>query len=175
MALMSNFFSKRRPSSDSSSSSNGELKPLRWVITHKLAVGPLPIMDMRSQFQQAGIKAILSLCSEEEGMLPTGFEQDFQCHRWQLPDSHYDESMTVTQLAQAVEIVRQAILNRQPIYVHCLAGMERSPTVCVAYLCQYEHLELWEALNWLKQTNRRTTLTPEQVQVIQSFIQSSRE
>lgn len=143
---------------------------LRWILTNELAVGPIPTPTIHAQLVEAGIKAVLSLCAEQEGQLPIEVQQDFYWKRWVLPDSYYEESMSVERLAQAVEFVHQAISRKLPIYVHCLAGVERSPTVCVAYLCVHRKMELWEALNWLKQTNPRTSLMGDQVKAIQGLV-----
>jgi atypical dual specificity phosphatase len=77
--------------------------------------------------------------------------------------------------AKAVGIVHEAIAtSNAPIYVHCLAGMERSPSVCVSYLCVHQGMEVWEALNWVKQRNSRTSLSTNQVQAIQALMKQSR-
>jgi atypical dual specificity phosphatase len=160
---MKQFFNKR---------STSQPKPFRWIIDQRLAVGPIPNPNTQTQLLSAGIRAVLTLCAEQEGTPPAALLDAVQWTRYVLPDSHYDAPLTVELLEPAVEIVRQAIVDRLPIYVHCFAGIERSPTVCVAYLCKYEQMQPWEALNSVKQSNPRTGLTPEQVRVIQALMQS---
>jgi atypical dual specificity phosphatase len=148
-----------------------EMIQYRWIIPHQLAVGPLPDAEIYQQLKTAGIQAVLSLCAADEGEIYPQVPQEFLWERLVLPDSHYEERMQVEQLAAAVAIVDKAISQHLPIYVHCLAGMERSPTVCIAYLCAHQGLELWEALNWVQQYNRRTSLQSHQLQVLQEFVQ----
>lgn len=143
---------------------------LRWVIPGTLALGPLPHPGDDEQLARAGIKAIVSLCSEAEGTLPAEMTAQFLCLRSFLPDSHYDAPLTVSSLAQTVQLVRQNVESQLPVYVHCLAAVERSPTVCIAYLCRYHNLELWEALNALKQVNPRTSPTEAQLQVVREWL-----
>lgn len=147
---------------------------ISWVIDNKLAVGPLPTEATQSVLLDAGIQSILTLCGEVEGTPPATLRQAVQWTRYVLPDSHYDYPLTVELIKPAIDIVRQSILDKRAIYVHCLAGIERSPTVCVAYLCLYEQMQPWEALNWLKQTNPRTGLTSEQVKIVNTLIRASK-
>jgi protein-tyrosine phosphatase len=165
---MKNLFSRPAPEKRRPETS----PPLYWIIPSKLAVGPLPTEETQTALLDAGIQSVLTLCAETEGTPPEALRQAVQWNRWMLPDSHYDYPLTVELLKPALEIVRQSILDEKPTYVHCLAGMERSPTVCIAYLCQYEGMQPWEALNWVKQSNPRTSLTSTQVKIVQALMQS---
>ncbi|MBE9033272.1 dual specificity protein phosphatase family protein [filamentous cyanobacterium LEGE 11480] len=143
----------------------------RWIVDRQLAVGPIPDATLQQQLIDAGFKSILTLCSETEGKIDQQIPNQFNWRRLVLPDSHYAELLQAAQLKQAVEFVAQSITQQPPIYVHCLAGMERSPSVCVAYLCLHQGMEVWEALNWVKQRNARTSLNRSQVQAIQTLVQ----
>jgi atypical dual specificity phosphatase len=146
-------------------------RTISWVIPKKLAVGSLPKIGVGDELLKANIKVVFSLCSELEGTLPDDISQNFKCLRLVLPDRHYTTELTVEQLAQAVEIVRKHLENDLPVYVHCLAGIERSPTVCIAYLCRYQNLKLWEAVSWLKQVHPRSMPSTSELRVIREFIQ----
>lgn len=163
-------FFKKFSRSQSPVDSDKPATKYRWILTNQLAVGPIPDSVIHQQLKQGGFKAVLSLCAETEGEIYHEVSQDFRWNRLVLPDSHYEEQIQVEQLAQAVEIVHSAISQNMPIYVHCLAGMERSPTVCTAYLCIHKRMEVWEALNWVKQSNNRTSLNSSQVQVLQALV-----
>ena len=145
---------------------------IHWILPQKLAVGRLPRLDDVSDLMQANIKVILSLCAPQEGSLPAAIIQQFHCQRYVLPDSHYKTQLEVRQIAAVVEIINSHLQKQAPIYVHCLAGMERSPSACIAYLCRYHGLELWEALHWVKQVHRRTRLTDSQIKVLREFVAS---
>lgn len=145
---------------------------MSWVIPGQLAVGKLPRSEDRTKLVRADIKTVLTLCAEQEGQLPEDIIRSFLCRRFVLPDSHYTTELTIGELNRAVELVRECILQRQaPVYVHCLAGIERSPTVCVAYLCRYHCLELWEAMNWLKQVHPQTALNESQLRALRDYAQ----
>lgn len=144
-----------------------------WVLPGKLAVGGLPQPGEASVLLNGNVKVVLSLCAESEGTLPEDINQNFQCLRLVLPDRYYSTELTVAQLAQAVDIVWKQIDNGLPIFVHCLAGVERSPTVCIAYLCRYHKLELWEAVNWLKQVHPGSMPSASELRAIREYIQSA--
>lgn len=55
----------------------------------------------------------------------------------------------------SVESVR---LSGGKVLVHCLAGISRSPTICIAYLMYSRHLSLDQAHDFIKQ--RRTLISP---------------
>ena len=142
-----------------------------WVIPGKLAVGSSPQPGDSALLDKAGIKIVFSLCSTTEDVLPQDVEQGFRCLRLVLPDSHYKNDIQPAQLKAAVTIIHDSVRNQHPIYVHCLAGVERSPTVCVAYLCTYQKTELWEALNWLKQVHPPSMPRESQVRSLRRYLQ----
>ena len=145
--------------------------PIDWVLPEKLAVGRLPQAGDGATLLKAKIEFVFSLCAESEGSLPEDITQNFQCLRLVLPDRFYTTELKVEQLAEAVAVVRENMEKSVPTYVHCLAGIERSPTVCIAYLCRYHKMELWEAANWLKQVHPNSLPNPSALRAIREFIQ----
>lgn len=154
---------------DSEDNSRGSRR-LSWIIPGKLAVGGLPQADDSSILTRERIKVIFSLCAQSEGTLPEEIVQKFRCLRFILPDSHYILRLQTSQLERVVELIHDHVQSQQPIYVHCLAGVERSPTACIAYLCLYQDMELWEAINRVKQAHPSARPTEGQIQVIRELI-----
>lgn len=144
--------------------------PIRWVLPGKLAVGGFPGGGDGIELTRGGIRSILSLCDEWEGILPESIVQNFECLRFPLPDSRYPDPIEPEQLVTVVNLIHRRLENRFPVYVHCLAGVERSPTVCIAYLCRHCNLELWEAVNWLKQVNPRSSPASVQTFALRQFV-----
>lgn len=161
---------KRLLGIDSQPSASANPLAIDWVLPGKLAIGRLPFSGDGAILAKANIKVVLSLCAETEGKLPEDIIRDFQCFRVVLPDRFYDTELTVEDLSVAVEIVRENLDKNLPTYVHCLAGIERSPTVCIAYLCKYGKMELWEAANWLKQVHPTSLPNPSGLRAIREFI-----
>ncbi|MFM2430394.1 MAG: hypothetical protein RLZZ511_1607 [Cyanobacteriota bacterium] len=170
--MMKQFFQRfgAAPQSRDRARSDSPKPTFRWIIDQHLAVGPIPNAQLYEQLREAGFRSVLTLCAETEGALYPDVSKTFQWQRLVLPDSHYEEALQPAQLAEAVDILHQFITQAGPTYIHCLAGMERSPSVCVSYLCLHQGMEVWEALNWVKQRNARTSITQPQVQVIQALV-----
>jgi protein-tyrosine phosphatase len=144
---------------------------VNWVVPGKLAVGASPQPGDSALLKRAGIKIVFSLCGVSEEPLPIDVEQQFRCLRLVLPDSRYKREIQPTQLKAAVDVIQHSVQNELPIYVHCLAGVERSPTVCIAYLCKQYNLELWEALNWLKQAYPAAMPQESQLRAVRNYLQ----
>jgi atypical dual specificity phosphatase len=146
-----------------------------WVIPGLLAVGGLPGAHDLNTLTDSKIRVILSLCAPTEGQLPTQIEDKVYCMRLVLPDSHYSYPLSVEKLSQAVDLVSRCTNRNLPIYVHCLAGIERSPTVCIAYLCKIQGLELWEAIAFVKQVHPSSAPNPSHIDTIRQFLASDRD
>jgi predicted protein tyrosine phosphatase len=54
--------------------------------------------------------------------------------------------MTRELLADALDAALELYQQAPPLYLHCWAGMERSPLLAVGLLCRAEGLDVFEAL-----------------------------
>ncbi len=145
-----------------------------WVLTNDLAVGPAPREDWHIQrLKAAGIHGVLSLCSLEEAQPPRGFTDQFQCQRIVLPDHRRPEVLTLDQLKSSL-LALSELRQQGPVFVHCVAGVERSPLICMAWLVQQQHLNPSEALDYLMQVHPGTNPLPRQYELLK-HIQSVKE
>ena len=142
---------------------------INWVLNNKLAVGPAPrnIEDIK-ELKHNRIKWILSLCSENEVNVEVNYEKDFLCKRIVLPDHKHKEALTIDQLNLAINTLSE-IIEFGPIYIHCVAGVERSPLVCMAWLVKHHDLTCTEALDYLMDVNTGTNPLPEQFRLLKSI------
>ena len=161
-------------SSSSRHKKNRGLK-VRWVLPNQLAVGRCIQSGEESTLKQAGIQSVLALCDETEASIPSIVQEHFHVTRYPLPDSRQPVLLRPTDMMTALNILHSNIVHHRPTYVHCLAGMERSPTLCIAYLCLFKGYGLWESLNWVKQINPRTRPTEAQLDVVRSLIDQQQE
>ena len=137
-----------------------------WVLNQKLALGPAPqnIEDFH-ELKKNKIVGILSLCSKEEISVSFDFEKNFSCKRVVLPDHKYKEALTIEQLNLALESLA-SIVEKGPVYVHCVAGIERSPLVCMAWLIQNHDLTPTQALDYLMGVHIGTNPLPDQLRLL---------
>lgn len=138
---------------------------ISWVLRGELAVGPAPLKPQHgAHLLEEGIAAVLSLCSEEEAP-PTALEQGLQCRRLVLPDHRDGRPPLPEELEQALALLAE-LQPLGPVYVHCKAGVERSPLLCLAWLMRRRRLGQLEALDYLMQVHPPTGVLPQQLAVL---------
>lgn len=133
-----------------------------WILNDTLAVGPAPRADRHlRRLADEGILAVLSLCSITEAPPPIEMEDNFLCRRLVLPDHRSSEPMTIRQLQQAMALLAE-LRSVGPVYVHCVAGVERSPMVCMAWLVMQHGQTPQRALDYVMQAHPGTNPLPQQ-------------
>jgi len=89
-----------------------------------------------------------SLILSETAGLQKSFASVFRPRAVELrrvPVRDFDQDDLRRDLPECVQALRELIDDGHTVYVHCTAGMGRSPTVVVAYLYWIEQRELEEA------------------------------
>ncbi|MEE4239453.1 MAG: dual specificity protein phosphatase [Anderseniella sp.] len=143
---------------------------VHWVLVQELAIGPAPqTPEHLDQIAESGITAVLSLCSKEEQPPPEGLEQRFVCRRLVLPDHRSERLIEPHEVLSALDLLAELTVSG-PVYVHCLAAMERSPLVCLGWLMRQRRLTLQRALDYLMQVHPGTSPLPEQLGVLRRLI-----
>ena len=139
---------------------------LDWVLVQELAVCPAPRAERHlERLTEAGVTAVLSLCSEQEAPPPAGLESRFECRRLVLPDHRVERLPELAQLERALEALAE-LRAKGPVYVHCVAAMERSPLVCLAWLVRRHGLTPQRALDYLMQVHPGTNPLPGQLALL---------
>jgi len=124
--------------------------PYSWVLTNRLAVGPMPAGEAHwQQLEQAGLRARFSCCyPQEEGQ--AAVPEHWLSEAVPLPDHRRQEALDAERLALALERARQLLQQGQPLYLHCLAGIERSPLIAIGLTARERNLSLFDALDWVR-------------------------
>ena len=137
-----------------------------WVLINKLAVGTAPRnLDDIAKLKKNSIKSVLSLCSIDEAIPPKDFQCDFDCERLILPDHTYGRFPDIDELENALKLLNK-LLNNPPVFVHCVASIERSPLVCLAWLVKFENLEPDYALQYMMDIHPTTNPLPGQYSLL---------
>ena len=142
---------------------------LDWVLINELAIGRAPstLSDLQT-IESKGINSILSLCSISEAKPPQQLEQMFYLKRVVLPDHKYKREINVDEINKALDILSELLTNGS-VLVHCVAAIERSPLICMAWLIRNKNLSMQEALDYLMQIHPGTCPLPSQIKVLNSI------
>jgi len=120
----------------------------------RLSVGTCPISaaDTRA-LQQCGVTAVLNLQTDRD-LVDWGINWPAISALYQavgievrrVPIRDFDPADLQANLVQAVAALEELLSAGHTVYVHCNAGINRSPTTVVAYLHWVEKLSLDEAV-----------------------------
>ena len=63
-----------------------------------------------------------------------------------IPEFNQIDNLTdkLLEAAKVLDTMRQQ-LDKQKIFIHCTAGMTRSPSLVILYLCLYCQVEFWKS------------------------------
>lgn len=140
-----------------------------WVLVDELAVGSAPMADRHlTRLKDKGINAILSLCSIQEAPELDLMKSEFDCARLVLPDHRSGRTLQEKELLLAVDKVSE-LRASGPVFVHCFAGVERSPLVCMACLVREHGLSPQRALDYLMQVHQGTNPLPSQLDILRTL------
>ena len=142
-----------------------------WVLVDELAIGPAPRAPRHlERLADAGIKAVFSLCGEDEAPPPEDLSTRFVHERLVLPDHRSGRLPQASELEEALEVLLRLHQLHGPVYVHCVAAMERSPLVCLAWLVKQRRLKPARALDYLMQVHPGTNPLPGQLALLQKLV-----
>ena len=148
--------------------------PISWVLVKELAVGPAPVETRHlDHLETEGIRGILSLCSTQERPEPDGLDLRFRCQRVVLPDPRSQGHPSLEQLEQALNALAE-LRTHGAVYVHCVAAVERSPLVCMAWLMQQHGVSRQHALDYMLQVHPGTSPSSELLAILNELPQSAK-
>jgi len=122
-----------------------------------LAVGSYPQTPEDIEFLRShGISAVVSLQSDAD-LRSRGIQWSII---WQLytrarvavarvPVTDFDRRDLGANLDRAVAEVHDFVEAGRKVYIHCNAGMNRSPSTVIAYLVAHRSMSLNQAITWL--------------------------
>lgn len=140
-----------------------------WILVEEIAVGSLPKQNSDLEFlKQEGIKCILTLCAKNEGEIAENISEYFYCKRFVLPDHSSKRIPTKDELTEALNILKD-LITKGPVYIHCFAGVERSPLLCMAYLMTSNNIDRQTALEYMMQTHPNTNPLKGQLELLNIF------
>lgn len=138
-----------------------------WVLKERLAIGNYPknkndFLSLKSY----GIKSILNLCDKLDEYRLEDLSGKFKLSFFSLPDHKSGKLPNINEIENAVSILDELIKKHYPVFVHCYAGAERSPLVCIAWLMKNRGLKTIDALEYLNENHEACSPLPEQLNIL---------
>ncbi len=141
-----------------------------WVLVDELMVGSAPLEESNFiELEKEGIKSVLSLCSSKEVLIPDEINNFFICESFVLPDHTYKREPQTDEIIRILQILEE-LINKGPVYVHCFAGVERSPLVCMAWLVKKHSMTINESLIYMMNVHKKTNPLPKQIASLQKLL-----
>lgn len=137
----------------------GNGRPSVSVITDSLLVGEYPrVSDIGWLKQEFGITAIQNLQDDEDlrinGINVMGLRDACERHKINLvrtPIRDGSSDDMASRLSDALRSLQRLIDNQERVYLHCNAGLNRAPTLAIAWLRANRGMSLNEAMAHVKQ------------------------
>ena len=140
------------------------------MLVDELAIGPAPREPRHlERLADGGIQAVFSLCGQEEAPPPPDLGRRFAHQRLVLPDHRSGRPPQGDELQAALQQLHRLHEQHGAVFVHCVAAMERSPLLCLAWLVQQHHLTPARALDYLMQVHPGTNPLPKQLALLQEL------
>ncbi|MCR8538811.1 MAG: dual specificity protein phosphatase family protein [Prochlorococcus marinus CUG1439] len=128
-----------------------------WVLVNELAIGKAPTKESHIQLlKNEGIIAILSLCSIKESLTKLDLNRFFIAKRYVLPDHRSGRLPKIDEINETL-LYLEELIQKGPVFVHCVAAMERSPLICMSWLVKKHKLSPVEALDYMMQVHKGTS------------------
>ena len=146
-------------------------KRFSWILPDQLAVGSFPKEDSSVfKLRREGITAVLSLTEEDEIEVPSEIKHNFVWERVAIPDGYTGGVPSVEQFEHASAILQRWSKKMHAIYVHCLAGVGRSPSVCSLFVVAKQGKTLEDAIAFVKEQHSYAAPDEHQVRVMKELL-----
>ena len=117
-----------------------------WLIKNKLAGSAIPtsIKEIDWVIEQ-GVKSIVTIREEplDDDWIKNVNYLHVMSNDMGIPE--FDD------LTNAVDFIHQRLNDKEPVMVHCLAGLGRTGTILASYLVKYENMSADEAIEKVRE------------------------
>jgi predicted protein tyrosine phosphatase len=144
---------------------------LAWI-EPGFAIGSRPYVLERAAIAAAGVQAIVALHAPAPGEAEAWRDLGVEFEVVETPDW---VAIPIACFSAAVEAVLRRRAAGQSVLLHCLAGVNRAPTVAAAVLCRRDGLSADEALARVRAARPAAAPTPEQVASLRAWLRGQRD
>ena len=118
-------------------------------ITETIYLGNIDAAFNKKKLKQLGIKKVLTIMS--------AFGNHYSPHEFIHKSIDVDDDFRTNIICHFKECI-SFIEGKDKIFIHCAAGMSRSPTIVIAYIMWKRKLRLNEAIKFVKE--KRSIISP---------------
>jgi len=138
-----------------------------WLIKNKLAGSAIPtsIKEIDWVIEQ-GVKSIVTIREEplDDDWIKNVNYLHVMSNDMGVPE--FDD------LTNAVDFIHQRLNDKEPVMVHCLAGLGRTGTILASYLVKYENMSADEAIEKVREIRPGSIQSYPQEEIIFRFEKS---
>jgi len=163
---------RNRDSKAGASPQPPSLLPYSWILTQQLAIGPMPRTPAQwSILEEAGLRGRFSCCYPEEEVFST-VPEHWKSGGVALPDHRNQEILQQDRLVSALDTAESMILSGTPLYLHCLAGRERSSLMAVGLTARLRGIDIFSALEWVRRCHPQASPLYEHLEVLERVLKA---
>jgi len=159
----------------------GEIIPsfISCILPSELYVGCAPSGEKLEHLQRIGINAILDLTEDTDNYTHAeGIEKIFAYVNYSLVDVYKFSPLigkgyppSQNQLYDIYKILSQWHQNHKVIYIHCRAGANRSPLICMLYLVTIKKINISTAIAEVSMKHKDAKPNAYQLQALCEYVQ----
>lgn len=124
-------------------------RPFSWLRSRRLAIGGFPKEEQHwASLEAAGFRKVFSCCDPSEA--PWNPPHHWRSERLALPDHRRSVAPSAEILHEGLDRLQKLLQGDDALYLHCWAGMERSPLMAIGLLCREESISIFEALRQVR-------------------------
>lgn len=161
---------KRQSTGNAGSAPAPSFLPYSWILTQQLAIGPMPRTTAHwAVLEEAGLRGRFSCCYPEEEVF-SPIPENWQSSGFPLPDHRHQEVLQKEKLILALDMAESMIVNGTPLYLHCLAGRERSALMAVGLTARIRSIDIFAALDWVRRCHPYASPLYEHLDVLEQAL-----